>query len=89
MLSAHQEDRAEVATDSFAQLHPAWIDEMPKKVGNTQALVVVAGEYATVEECYEKADELLKQATIDYINQFAGGRAGLDQDDYRDPGASW
>jgi hypothetical protein len=51
---------------------PAWIRQTQKKVGNTQRVVLVAGEFATVEECYEQADELLKLATIEHINQFAG-----------------
>ena len=75
----HQEEHAEVVSESNAQMRPAWVDEMPKKVGNTQRSVVVAGEYATIEECYDKSDELLNQATINYINQFAGGRAGFDK----------
>jgi hypothetical protein len=45
---------------------PAWVDEHQKKVGNEVREVVVAGPYATPEECYTKTDELLKTAVYDY-----------------------
>ncbi|MEX2308324.1 MAG: hypothetical protein WD738_12055 [Pirellulales bacterium] len=35
---------------------PAWVDETPKRVGNTHRDVIVTDEYATIEECYEATD---------------------------------
>ena len=66
----------------FSEGAPAWIRETQKKVGNTQRVVLVAGEFATVEECYEQADELLKLATIERIHQFAGADRAADEPMY-------
>jgi hypothetical protein len=52
---------------------PTWVDEPQKQVGNVLRQVVVAGPYATPEECYAKTDELLKIATDNYVKQFLGG----------------
>jgi hypothetical protein len=55
-------------------LRPKWMDEPQKMVGTNFRQVVVAGPYATPEECYAKTDELLKIATDNYVKQFSGGR---------------
>jgi hypothetical protein len=49
---------------------PAWVDEPQKLVGNVFRQVLVAGPYATSEECSAKTDELLKMATDNYVKRF-------------------
>jgi hypothetical protein len=52
---------------------PAWVDEQQKQVGNVLRQVVVAGPYATAEECYAKTNELLKIATDNYVKHYLAG----------------
>jgi hypothetical protein len=56
-----------------AKPRPAWVDEPQKQIGNVLRQVVIAGPYATPEECYAKTDELLKLATDNYVKHFLVG----------------
>jgi hypothetical protein len=41
---------------SDVNARPAWVDLLPKKIGNAQREVVVAGDFATREECERETD---------------------------------
>jgi hypothetical protein len=56
---------------------PSWVDDPPKKVGSTWTEVIEAGEYATVEECYESADEKLKAATAQHLEHLIQSEKGV------------
>lgn len=51
---------------------PAWVDDPPKRVGNTWREVVVTGEYATKEECDRAADVLLLLSVYRHLLQLTG-----------------
>jgi hypothetical protein len=59
-------------TPAPAEPRPAWVDDPPKRVGNTWREVVTAGEYATIDECYRTADDLLFVATWEHVQQLPG-----------------
>lgn len=61
---------AEANTKSAGR--PAWVDGPPKRVGNTRREVIVAGEYATREECNRAADIYLLLATYNHLQQLTG-----------------
>jgi hypothetical protein len=48
---------------------PAWTKEPPKKTGDTRREVIMAGPYATAEECYRAADVYLLLKTYDHVRQ--------------------
>jgi len=82
---------ADAAADEVAaKPRPAWVDDPPKRVGHVWREVVVAGEYATVEECYEAADDLLYLATWEHVQRLMGQEpstppepVGLDNSAYQ------
>jgi hypothetical protein len=46
---------------------PDWIDDPPKRIGNTWRDVIVTEEFATREECDLEADRLLLAATYEHV----------------------
>jgi hypothetical protein len=56
---------------------PAWVDEPPQRSGGVWRLVVAAREYATADECYRRADELLYAAAWERLQALIAGRRGL------------
>jgi hypothetical protein len=63
------EPATELATDAA---RPAWIDDPPKRVGNTWRQVVVAGDYATADECNRVADIYLLLVTYNHLQHLIG-----------------
>jgi len=51
---------------------PQWVDEMPKRVGNTQREIIVTEEYASEKECRLAADVYLMLATYNHIQELTG-----------------
>jgi hypothetical protein len=51
---------------------PAWVDEVPRRRGNTWPQVVVAGDYATPDECDVETDRLLLEKTWQYFQRIVG-----------------
>ena len=51
---------------------PAWVDESPKRTGNTRREVIATEPYATVDECYQAADIYLLLKTYQRMQQLAG-----------------
>jgi len=62
---------AEVAAPSPAP-RPDWIDDPPKRVGNVWRQIIVAGDFATREECDREADRLLLEATANHLAELTG-----------------
>jgi hypothetical protein len=60
---------------------PAWVDEPQKQVGNVLRHTIIAGPYATPDECYTKTDELLRVATANYVMHDIGGLSALTPDE--------
>lgn len=51
---------------------PSWVDVPAKRVGNAQRRVIVAGDFATREECDREADRLLMLATAEHLSAITG-----------------
>jgi hypothetical protein len=61
-----------VSTDpSRPTARPAWIDDPPKRTGNTRREVIATDEYTTVEECYQAADIYLLLKTYAHMQELA------------------
>jgi hypothetical protein len=54
---------------------PAWVNQPPKRTGNTRREVIATDDYATIEECYQAADVYLLLKTYNRIQQLAGRAA--------------
>jgi hypothetical protein len=57
---------------AVAASRPAWIDDAPKRVGNTWRDVIATDEFATNEECDREADRLLRRATFEHLQSLVG-----------------
>ena len=68
LVSESHADAGETST--FAP--PGWIDDPPTRVGNTWRQVVVAGEYATTDECNRVSDIYLLLVTYNHLQQLIG-----------------
>jgi hypothetical protein len=51
---------------------PAWIDDAPRRRGNIWPQVVVAGDYATPDECDFETDRLLLEKTWQHFQRVVG-----------------
>lgn len=51
---------------------PTWVDELPKRTGNTRREVIATDPYATVDECYQAADVYLMMKTYQRIQELIG-----------------
>jgi hypothetical protein len=51
---------------------PAWVDEPPKRTGNTRREVIATGPYASVDECYQAADIYLLLKTYQRLQEIVG-----------------
>jgi hypothetical protein len=60
------------AVDSSSDGAPAWIDDPPTRIGNTWRQVIIAGDYATIDECNRVADIYLLLATYNHLQQLIG-----------------
>jgi hypothetical protein len=73
---ASQEPVATTTKDSSdenaSMPRPAWVDLPPKRVGQVWREVVVTDEFATADECYQQANQLLIQATMNHIRTLTG-----------------
>jgi hypothetical protein len=56
----------------IAALRPAWVDDPPKRVGNTWRNVIVTDEFATKEDCDREADRSLRRATFEHLQALVG-----------------
>ena len=64
---------ASVATSATpAGQPPYWVDQPPKRVGNSWREVIEAGEYATADECYRAAEIYMLLDTYDHLMQLVG-----------------
>ncbi len=61
------ESKAEKST-----ARPAWVDESPKRTGNTRREVIVTEPYATVDECYQAGDIYLLLKTYQRMQELVG-----------------
>jgi hypothetical protein len=55
-----------------AKVRPAWVDESPKRTGDTRREVIATEEFATVDECYQAVDIYLLLKTYQRLQQLAG-----------------
>jgi hypothetical protein len=62
---------SETASSSGGK-RPPWVDDPPKRVGNTQREVVIVGDYQTEDECYKFTDIYLLLETHDRLMQLNG-----------------
>ena len=72
---AHREAGKELVESVNAPvsvLRPAWIDDAPKRVGNTWRRVIATDEFATTQECDREADRLLRRATFEHLQSLVG-----------------
>ena len=51
---------------------PAWVDESPKRTGNTHREVIATELYESVDECYQAADVYLLLKTYQRMQQLTG-----------------
>ncbi len=58
--------------DQTGSKPPAWINNPPKRVGETWRDVLATDEYATLEECYRESDRLLLGATFEHVQTLIG-----------------
>jgi hypothetical protein len=98
--AANEQDHADVPATKAAAAgdspdksaptpRPAWADDPPKRVGNVWREVVQAGDYETVAECYQAADDLLALATWQHVRQLAGVSSSYaDEPDGSKPSAN-
>lgn len=63
---------AAVANAEKSTARPAWVDESPKRAGNTRREVIATEEFATVDECYQAADIYLLLKAYQRMQQLAG-----------------
>jgi hypothetical protein len=54
---------------------PPWVDQPPKRTGNTRREVIATDDYATIEECYQAADVYLLLKTYNRMQQLTGQAA--------------
>jgi hypothetical protein len=70
--SATEAATSDAAAATFAEPRPAWVDDSPRYVANVWREVIIAGEYATTEECERAADIYLLLTTYDHIMRLTG-----------------
>jgi hypothetical protein len=51
---------------------PNWLDESPKRTGNTRREVIITEPYATVDECYQAGDIYLLLKTYQRMQELVG-----------------
>jgi outer membrane biosynthesis protein TonB len=51
---------------------PAWVDDPPKRTGDTRREVIATDPYSTVDECYQAADIYLLLKTYERMQQLIG-----------------
>jgi len=81
--SRRRGDQPAVAKASAAAAvapRPAWVDQPPQRSGDRWSEVVVAGDYATDQECIVAADRLLYVATWKHLQTLLG--RSLERDDW-------
>ena len=67
-FAEHVEPAQSVETQSApSKPRPAWVDDPPKRVGAVSREVIVAGDYATDEECYKATDVYLLLTTYEHL----------------------
>jgi hypothetical protein len=80
LAPAKAEDELQIAADAVVESssvpRPAWVDEAPKTVGNVRRQVLVAGEFATREECDREMDLQLFRATYNRIRELSHAGEG-------------
>ncbi len=54
------------------KVRPAWVDELPKRTGNTAREVITTDEYQSIDECYQAADIYLLLKTYQRIQELVG-----------------
>ncbi len=53
-------------------VRPAWVDEPPKRTGNTRREVIATDLYESIDECYDAADVYLLLKTYQHMQQLTG-----------------
>jgi hypothetical protein len=80
LAPAKAEGEMQIAADGVVEStsvpRPAWVDEAPKTVGNVRRQVLVAGEFATREECDREMDLQLFRATCNRIRELSHAGEG-------------
>jgi hypothetical protein len=72
-------EHVEPTESAPAKPRPAWVDDPPKRIGDTWREVIVAGQYATVDECTQAADLYMLMATFQHLQQITGDAPLVDR----------
>jgi hypothetical protein len=65
--------------ESVAALRPGWVDDPPKRTGDTWREVVVTEEYADPNECYAAANVYLLIKTYEHLQMLVGNQSYVEE----------
>jgi hypothetical protein len=51
---------------------PAWVDQSPRRAGDTRREVIATDQYESIDECYQAIDVYLLLKTYEHLQQLAG-----------------